>query len=71
VSEPPHAGDGHDDHARDGPRHDHSSHWWQDLISNWSTYEAPFGAKLRLAARNALLRARLKPCCGHPGQPGC
>jgi len=64
VSDPPGAGDGHD-------HHDDSSHWWQVLISNWSTYDAPLPTKLRLAARNAMLRGRLKPCCGHPGQPGC
>jgi hypothetical protein len=68
VSEPPHPGDPH--HHDDG--HDHGSTvWWHDVISNWSTYDAPFGVKLRLAARNVLLRARLKPCCGHPGEPGC
>ena len=65
MSEPPHPGAPHHDD------HDGSDAWWRNVISNWSTYEAPFGTKLRLAGRNMLLRARLRPCCGHPGEPGC
>ena len=32
----------------------------------------PLPRKLRLVARNYLLRLRhLQNCCGHPGEPGC
>jgi hypothetical protein len=42
------------------------------FISNWSTYDAPLGTKLRLAARNLWRRVILRQnCCGNHGQPGC
>lgn len=42
------------------------------LISNWTTYDAPFGTKVRLAARNLWRRVILRQtCCGNHGQPGC
>jgi hypothetical protein len=32
----------------------------------------PLGKKIRLFIRNNALKiARLKTCCGHPGEPGC
>jgi hypothetical protein len=32
----------------------------------------PWPRKLRLLLRNSLIKlARLKSCCGHPGEPGC
>ena len=41
-------------------------------ISNWSTYDASAGTKLRLAARNQFLRVvKRSNCCGNHGQPGC
>lgn len=42
------------------------------LISNWTSYDAPLGVKLRLAARNTWRRVVLRQtCCGNHGQPGC
>lgn len=39
---------------------------------NWRAHPGSVAEKLRLAARNAWLRARrLEACCGHPGEPGC
>jgi len=64
VTEPADPQHHHHDHARSGAG-------WRGWISNWTEYDAPFGTKARLAARNLGRRARLKPCCGHPGQPGC
>ena len=44
----------------------------QALLSNWSTYDAPFATKLRMAASNTFIKLRKRQsCCGHPGQPGC
>ena len=42
------------------------------MFSNWSTYDAPFGTKLRMAISNNLIKLRHhRSCCGNPGQPGC
>jgi hypothetical protein len=42
------------------------------LWSNWTTYDAPFAAKLRMAASNTFIKLRRRQaCCGHHGQPGC
>jgi hypothetical protein len=40
--------------------------------SNWSSYDAPFATKLRMAVANNLLKVRRRQnCCGNLGQPGC
>jgi len=42
------------------------------LFSNWTTYDAPFLTKLRLAVSNNLTKIRTRQgCCGNHGQPGC
>jgi hypothetical protein len=42
------------------------------LFSSWVTYDAPFAAKLRMAAANTLVKLRNhQGCCGNHGQPGC
>jgi hypothetical protein len=42
------------------------------FFSNWSTYDASFVTKLRMAVSNNLIKLRThQPCCGHHGQPGC
>ena len=42
------------------------------LLSNWTTYDAPFATKVRLAASNTFLKLRKRQaCCGHHGEPGC
>jgi hypothetical protein len=42
------------------------------LVSNWTTYDAPFTTKLRMAVSNNLLKLRTRQsCCGNHGQPGC
>jgi hypothetical protein len=42
------------------------------VFSNFRTFDAPFLAKLRMAARNNWIKARTrKDCCGNDGQPGC
>jgi hypothetical protein len=42
------------------------------MLSNWSSYDAPFAEKLRLAVSNTLIKVRgHQGCCGHHGQPGC
>jgi hypothetical protein len=44
----------------------------RDLLSNFNTYDAPFGEKLRLAVQNNLRKVRTRSnCCGNLGQPGC
>ncbi len=44
----------------------------RNFFTNWRTYEAPFGTKLRLTLRNRLRATfSLAQCCGRPGQPGC
>jgi hypothetical protein len=57
--------------------HDHREHRRNrgsigQLVTNWNEYEASFGKKLALAARNLTWgRLRHRTCCGHDGQPGC
>src|SRR5262249_48083855 len=42
------------------------------FVSNWTTYDAPFVAKLRMAASNTFIKLRKRQaCCGNHGQPGC
>ena len=39
---------------------------------NWRDYEGSFGKKLALSLKNNTRKiTRLKPCCGHHGEPGC
>ena len=42
------------------------------FFSNWTTYDAPFATKLRMAASNTFIKLRKRQsCCGNHGQPGC
>jgi hypothetical protein len=42
------------------------------MFSNWSTYDASFAEKVRMAASNTLIKLRRRQgCCGNHGQPGC
>ncbi len=42
------------------------------LVSNWTSYDAPFATKLRMAVSNTLIKLRRhQACCGNNGQPGC
>jgi hypothetical protein len=42
------------------------------MLSNWTTYDAPFATKLRMASSNTLTKLRRRQaCCGNNGQPGC
>lgn len=42
------------------------------LFTNFSTYDAPFPTKVRLALANGWKKARTRSgCCGNYGQPGC
>jgi hypothetical protein len=42
------------------------------FLSNWSTYDASFAAKLRMAVSNTFVKLRHhQACCGNDGQPGC
>jgi hypothetical protein len=42
------------------------------LLSNWTSYDASFATKLRMAASNTLIKLRKRQaCCGNNGQPGC
>jgi len=42
------------------------------MMSNWTSYDAPFAVKLRMALSNNLLKVRkARGCCGNNGQPGC
>jgi hypothetical protein len=42
------------------------------FFSNFSTYDAPFATKVRLALANSWLKIRNRSsCCGNLGQPGC
>ncbi|MBI4260934.1 MAG: hypothetical protein HY658_10250 [Actinobacteria bacterium] len=45
--------------------------WIRNVFTNWTEYDAPVGRKVAIGMRNAALRLRGKPCCGHPGEPGC
>jgi hypothetical protein len=41
-------------------------------IRNFREYDAPLGAKLRMALGNNMTKLRTRSqCCGHPGHPGC
>jgi hypothetical protein len=41
-------------------------------LSNWRTYDAPVGTKLRMVFTNNLTKLRTREsCCGNYGQPGC
>jgi hypothetical protein len=42
------------------------------MFSNWTTYDAPFATKLRMAVSNTFIKLRHRQaCCGNYGQPGC
>jgi len=44
----------------------------RSFFTNWSTFEAPLGTKVRLTLGNRWRAiVMLKGCCGNPGQPGC
>jgi hypothetical protein len=42
------------------------------FLTNFSTYDAPFPSKVRLALANTWKKARTRSdCCGNHGEPGC
>ncbi|MBV8527359.1 MAG: hypothetical protein JOZ75_03500 [Candidatus Dormibacteraeota bacterium] len=42
------------------------------FIQNWRDSDASLPEKLRETVANQLTKVRTgRPCCGHPGQPGC
>jgi hypothetical protein len=42
------------------------------FFTNFSTYDATFPSKVRLALANTLKKVRTgSSCCGNHGQPGC
>lgn len=42
------------------------------FVTNWRSYDASFGSKVRLALRNNWIKlATRSRCCGNDGQPGC
>jgi hypothetical protein len=42
------------------------------FFANWSTYDASFAVKLRMAVSNTFIKLRThQSCCGNHGQPGC
>jgi hypothetical protein len=42
------------------------------FFANFSTYDAPFPTKVRLALANSWSKVRTRSdCCGNYGQPGC
>jgi hypothetical protein len=42
------------------------------FFTNFSTYDAPFPSKVRLALANTWKKARTRSdCCGNHGEPGC
>jgi hypothetical protein len=42
------------------------------MYSNWTSYDASFADKLRMAVSNTLIKLRThQSCCGNHGQPGC
>jgi hypothetical protein len=58
--------------------HDHSSGHanfqpsFRAFFTNFSTYDAPFTTKVRLALRNTWIKIRThSDCCGNDGEPGC
>jgi hypothetical protein len=58
--------------AGNGANGNSSRPTWDAVVSNWSSYDAPFHVKARLAARNLWRRIVLRQnCCGNHGQPGC
>jgi hypothetical protein len=69
--------------AKDDRDHDHENHgmleggrslvhYTVDFLRNFRDYDAPFAEKMRLAVKNRWRSTgHLRPCCGHPGQPGC
>ena len=60
----------HEHHMLSGGRT--LAHYTRDFLRNFVEYNAPLSEKLRLGIRNRWLSTgRLRPCCGHPGEPGC
>ncbi|MDQ4057968.1 MAG: hypothetical protein M3124_02470 [Actinomycetota bacterium] len=44
----------------------------KDFFNNFKEYDALLTEKLRLAAKNTLIkRRRNSACCGNHGEPGC
>lgn len=44
----------------------------RDVFTNWTTWDGPLSEKLRLTAKNNLIKVRTgKDCCGNHGEPGC
>jgi hypothetical protein len=42
------------------------------FFANFSTYDAPFPTRVRLALANSWRKVRTRSgCCGNYGQPGC
>jgi hypothetical protein len=42
------------------------------LFTNFTTYDAPWPTKVRLALENTWRKIRTRQaCCGNLGQPGC
>jgi hypothetical protein len=42
------------------------------FFANFSDYDAPFPAKVRLALANSWRKVRTRSdCCGNYGEPGC
>ncbi len=43
-----------------------------DGVSNWTSSDLPFFEKVRVAAKNNLIKMRTgSGCCGNHGEPGC
>lgn len=42
----------------------------RSFFTNWSDYDASFGEKAKLFAKNRA-KAMRTGCCGNHGQPGC
>ena len=58
-------------HNHDG-EHRHYRPSLKAFFNNFSTYDAPFATKLKLALRNTLIKIRTHAdCCGNDGEPGC
>ena len=44
----------------------------RSFFNNFRDYDASFGDKLRLAAKNTRIKMKNKSdCCGNHGEPGC
>jgi len=42
------------------------------FFSNWTSYDASFATKVRMATSNLFIKLRSRQgCCGNNGQPGC